>query len=166
LSSVNSQYAWFSIHTNGTEANVNSGTIEIVLTKGSDESGDNTGGGEVDDDTVAVTWEAGAINNSGIISGGSHSNIFDVRDATKLYVTTTNIGWTDCKLRTFDSIDDEVGAGTGQVTGDATYIDGDTSTDNRGDTMTFDVSNLSFVCISLGSYRPEVATSSITVRKE
>lgn len=121
---------------------------------------------EGSDGTISVTWEAGCINNSGIISGGSHSNIFDVRDATKLYVITTNKGWTDCKLRTFNSLDDEVGAGTGQVSGDQTYIDGDPATENRGDTMTFDVSSLSFACISLGSYTADVATSSITVRKE
>lgn len=162
-------------YSNGTSATVTgytlSGTIAegrntITVSYGGKTTSFTVTGNVVDDGSVALTWDAGSINNNGVQSGGSHSNIFDVRDATKVIITTTSTAWTTVGLRTFNSLDDEIGAGTGYINADVNYIDNDPSSTNRGDTAVCNVTNASFVCIKFDQYAPELARTHITVRLE
>ncbi len=119
----------------------------------------------IDDRAVPLTWMDGLINNGGIQDSGAHTNIFDVSDATNVIVTTTSSNWAECRLRVFDSIDADVGGSSTQLAGDVTYIDANAGT-NHPESVTFDVSGVNYVCVSVGSLSTAIAESNITVVKE
>lgn len=124
-----------------------------------------TGISEAVNGAVQLTWSEGQINNAGVQTDGSHSNIFDVSDAMKVIVTSTDDRWTSCALRVFDSLDSDVGGTSLQLAGNVNYIDANPDT-NHPESVTFDVSSKNYVCVTLSNMTAGTAGDRITVVKE
>jgi len=120
---------------------------------------------EVMDGTVPVTWLTGTLNNSGVQTYGVRSAIFDVRDATSVQVTTSYGTWTNCWLASYGSMDVDPGAFSSRIYGSASYIDCNDST-SHPETVTFSVSNVSYVSVVMDNYSTTVAEQNVVVRKE